>query len=179
MARTPFAIEGAGGLGAESPRSLSPAGEESVDVPSTLGHEGQVLSTGGDRKSDPADAFRLPVAPFRRKTAHSHPENQTTILRLLTERHRDLVNERTRMINRLHRLLRELIPEASVPASRRQSRRPDADHPAGHRDRQIRRELARELRRTNLTDTPVPASRGLPCPRRQPALCRVHRNDHP
>lgn len=37
-------------------------------------------------------------------------EDQSTILRLLTERHNDLVNERTRTTNRLHALLRDLLP---------------------------------------------------------------------
>jgi transposase len=38
------------------------------------------------------------------------PEDQTTILRLLTERHDDLVRERIRMLNRLHAVLRDLPP---------------------------------------------------------------------
>jgi len=38
------------------------------------------------------------------------PEDQTTILRLVTERHDDLVHERTRVLNRLHALLRDLLP---------------------------------------------------------------------
>ncbi|MGW5409379.1 hypothetical protein [Streptomyces spiralis] len=37
-------------------------------------------------------------------------EDQTTILRLLTERRDDLVHERTRVLNRLHAVLRDLLP---------------------------------------------------------------------
>jgi transposase len=37
-------------------------------------------------------------------------EDQTTILRLLTERRDDLVPERTRVINQLHAVLRDLLP---------------------------------------------------------------------
>jgi transposase len=37
-------------------------------------------------------------------------EDQTTILRLLSERRDDLAGERTRILNRLHGLLRDLIP---------------------------------------------------------------------
>jgi hypothetical protein len=40
---------------------------------------------------------------------------KTTILRLLTERHDDLVHERTRVLNRLHAVLRHLLP-GGVPA---------------------------------------------------------------
>ncbi|MFI2206545.1 transposase [Streptomyces sp. NPDC020192] len=43
------------------------------------------------------------------------PEDQTTILQLLAERHDDLVHERTRVLNRLHATLRDLLP-GSVPA---------------------------------------------------------------
>ncbi|MFF8193512.1 hypothetical protein ACF05L_22265 [Streptomyces bobili] len=38
---------------------------------------------------------------------------RSMILRLLTERHDDLVNERTRIINRLHALLRGLLPDGA------------------------------------------------------------------
>jgi hypothetical protein len=37
-------------------------------------------------------------------------EDQSTVLRLLTERHDDLLNERTRLTNRLHALFRDLLP---------------------------------------------------------------------
>jgi hypothetical protein len=37
-------------------------------------------------------------------------EDQTTILRLVTERRDDLAGERTRILNRLHGLLRDLVP---------------------------------------------------------------------
>jgi transposase len=37
-------------------------------------------------------------------------EDQTTILRLLAERREDLAGERTRILNRLHGLLRDLLP---------------------------------------------------------------------
>ncbi|MBZ6296049.1 hypothetical protein ACWF8U_27430 [Streptomyces olivaceus] len=37
-------------------------------------------------------------------------EDQATILRLLTERRDDLVHERTRVLNRLHAVLRDFLP---------------------------------------------------------------------
>ncbi|MEU6009550.1 transposase [Streptomyces sp. NPDC047453] len=49
-------------------------------------------------------------ALFRQDLRSVGAEDQTTILRLLTERHDDLVHERTRVLNRLHAVLRDLLP---------------------------------------------------------------------
>ncbi|MFE2070177.1 IS110 family transposase [Streptomyces sp. NPDC059467] len=106
-----FAIEGAGGLGRALAQQLAAAGEDVVDVPSTLSARARLLATGGDRKTDPADALHVAqVAPFRQDLRKVTPEDQSTILRLLTERHDDLVNERTHTTNRLHAVLRDLLP---------------------------------------------------------------------
>ncbi|MFE6849028.1 transposase [Streptomyces sp. NPDC057686] len=88
-----------------------------MDVPPTLSARTRPLSTGGDRKTNPADALHIAqVALFPTDLPKVTPEEQSTILRLLTERHNDLVNEQTRIINPPpHR--------PSRPASRR---RPDA-----------------------------------------------------
>lgn len=67
-----------------------------MNVPSTLSARARLLATGGDRKTDAADALHVAqVACFRQDLRTVEPENQSTILRLLTERHDDLVNERT------------------------------------------------------------------------------------
>jgi transposase len=106
-----FAIEGAGGLGRTLAQQLVAVGEDVVDVPSTLSARARLLATGGDRKTDPADALHVAqVALFRQDLRKVTPEDQSTILRLLTERHNDLVNERTRITNRLHAVLRDLLP---------------------------------------------------------------------
>lgn len=106
-----FAIEGAGGLGRSLAQQLAAAGENVVDVPSTLSARARLLSTGGDRKADAKDAFHVAqVALFRHDLRPVVQEDQTTILRLLTERRDDLVHERTRILNRLHAVLRDLLP---------------------------------------------------------------------
>lgn len=106
-----FAIEGARGLGRSLAQQLAAGGEQVVDVPSTLAARARLLATGGDRKTDEADALHVAqVALFRHDLREVEPEGQSTILRLLTERHDDLVHERTRIINRLHALLRDLLP---------------------------------------------------------------------
>ncbi|MET4097296.1 transposase [Arthrobacter sp. UYCu712] len=111
-----FAIEGANGLGRGTAQILVAHEEHVVDVPSTLAMKVRVLSTGGGRKSDPADAFAVAVTALRQVNLRPvAAEDQTTILRLLAERRDDLGHERARLLNRLHRLLRELIPGGVEP----------------------------------------------------------------
>ncbi|WP_199834733.1 IS110 family transposase [Streptomyces sp. NRRL WC-3618] len=98
-------------MGRSLAQQLAAAGEKVVDVPSTLSARARLLATGGNRKTDAADALHVAqVALFRQGLRTVEPEDQPTILRLLTERHDDLVNERTRIINRLHAALRDLLP---------------------------------------------------------------------
>lgn len=80
------------------------------------------------------------------------PEDQTTILRLLTERHDDLVHERTRVLNRLHAVLRDLLPcgvptglSADKAAVAMKGIRPVTATDACRRD--IARDLLADLRR--------------------------------
>ncbi|MFK4269238.1 transposase [Streptomyces milbemycinicus] len=106
-----FAVEGAKGLGHSLAQQLAAAGKYVADVPSTLPTRARLLAAGGDRKTDVADALHVAqVALFRRDPRTVGPEDQSMILRLLTEQHDDLVNERTRIINRLHAVLRDLPP---------------------------------------------------------------------
>ncbi|MGW6791541.1 IS110 family transposase [Streptomyces chartreusis] len=108
-----FAIEGAGGLGRTLAQQLAAVSEDASDVPSTLSARARLLATGGDRKTDPPhpDALHVAqVALFRHDLRKVTPEDQSTILRLLTERHNALINERTRITNRLHAVLRDLLP---------------------------------------------------------------------
>ncbi|MFE9500847.1 transposase [Streptomyces collinus] len=91
-----FAVEGAGDLGRSLAQQLAAAGENVVDVPSTLSARARLLATGGDRKTDAKDALHVAqVALFRHDLRPVVQEDQTTILRLLTERRDDLVHERT------------------------------------------------------------------------------------
>jgi transposase len=104
-------VEGASGLGRGIAQLLVAAGEQVLDVPATLAARARLLSKGGGRKTDPADAasvaqVALHCATLRAVTA----EDQTSILRLLAERRDDLAGERTRILNRLHGLLRDLLP---------------------------------------------------------------------
>ncbi|MFG2525321.1 transposase [Streptomyces sp. NPDC048527] len=78
-----------------------------------------MLATGGDRKTDVKDALHVAqVALFRHDLRPVVQEDQTTILRLLTERRDDLVHERTRVLNRLHAVPRDPCPAEPPPACR-------------------------------------------------------------
>jgi transposase len=106
-----WAVEGAHGVGRALAQRLVGDGEHVLDVPAKLAARVRVLSVGHGRKSDPDDAVSVAVA------ARSAPqlrqvgvEDQATVLHLLTKRREDLVAARTQTINRLHRLLVDLVP---------------------------------------------------------------------
>jgi transposase len=106
-----WAVEGAHGIGRPVAQRLVGDGEQVLDVPAKLAARVRVLSVGHGRKSDPHDAVSVAIA------ARSVPqlrqvgvEDQAVVLHLLTKRRQDLVAARTQTINRLHRLLMDLVP---------------------------------------------------------------------
>jgi transposase len=106
-----WAVENAGGLGRHLAGRLAAAGESVVDVPPKLSARVRVLSTGNARKNDDLDALAIALAASRNeRLAAVDPEAASEALRLLSERREDLVAERTRALNRLHALLRDLLP---------------------------------------------------------------------
>ena len=106
-----WAVENAGGLGRHLAVRLVATGESVVDVPPKLSARVRVLSSGNARKNDGVDALATALAASRNvRLAAVDPEAASEALRLLSERREDLVAERTRALNRLHALLRELLP---------------------------------------------------------------------
>jgi transposase len=106
-----WAVENAGGLGRHLAVRLAGSGESVVDVPPKLSARVRVLSTGNARKNDGLDALATALAASRNvRLAAVDPEAASEALRLLSERREDLVGERTRALNRLHALLRDLLP---------------------------------------------------------------------
>ncbi|MFF0905393.1 UNVERIFIED_CONTAM: IS110 family transposase [Kocuria sp. CPCC 205316] len=142
-----FAVEGAKGLGRGISQYLLGQGHEVLDVPSTLSMKARVLHTGGGRKTDAADARAVGWAAqhhegLRRVVAEDHTE----ILDALTHARDAFKGERTRALNRLHDLLRDLIP-GGVPRGLTLIRARAAlrmVRPATAID-QCRRDLARDL----------------------------------
>jgi transposase len=106
-----WAVENAGGLGRYLAGRLAASGESVVDVPPKLSARVRLLSTGNARKNDGLDALATALAASRNeRLAAVDPEAASEVLRLLAERREDLVAERTRAFNRLHGLLRDLLP---------------------------------------------------------------------
>jgi transposase len=108
-----WAMENAAGLGRHLAGRLAAAGESVVDVPPKLSARVRVLSSfaGNARKNDGLDALATALAASRNdRLAQVDPEDSSEVLRLLSERREDLVAERTRALNRLHGLLRDLLP---------------------------------------------------------------------
>jgi len=108
-----WTVENAGGLGRHMAQRLAASGESVVDVPPKLSAWVRVLSSfaGNARKNDGLDAFATALAATRNgRLAVVDAEAASEVLRLLSERREDLVAERTRALNRLHGLLRDLVP---------------------------------------------------------------------
>jgi transposase len=108
-----WAVENASGLGRYLAVRLAGSGESVVDVPPKLSARVRVLSSfaGNARKNDGLDALATALAASRNdRLAAVDPEDSSEVLRLLSERREDLVTERTRALNRLHGLLRDLVP---------------------------------------------------------------------
>ncbi len=144
-----WAVENAGGLGRYLSQRLAAAGESVVDVPPKLSARVRVLSSGNDRKNDGLDALATALAAWRNERLHTvDPEAGAEVLRLLSERRGDLVAERTRAFNRLHGLLRDLVP-GGVPgtlSAPRAARILRGIRPQGSSAR-VRRRLASEIMR--------------------------------
>ncbi len=86
-------------------------GEDVVDVPAKLAARVRVFDTGNARKTDATDAHAVAMVALRtpglRELAF---DEELLALRLLTDRRDELAKLRVQTVNRLHRLLTELIP---------------------------------------------------------------------
>ena len=145
-----WAVENAGGLGRHLAVRLAAAGESVVDVPPKLSARVRVLSTGNARKNDGLDALATALAASRNeRLAAVDPEATSEALRLLSERREDLVAERTRALNRLHALLRDLLPGgvARTLSAHRAARILRGIRPRGGPSARLRRRLASEMLR--------------------------------
>jgi transposase len=106
-----WAVEGASGLGRGVAQLLVGAGEHVVDVPAKLAARARLLGTSSAHKTDLADACSVAAAAIHHRQLRPVAlEDQTVVLRLLSDRRDDLVAERTRTLSRLHVLLADLHP---------------------------------------------------------------------
>ena len=144
-----WAVENAGGLGRYLAVRLASSGESVVDVPPKLSARVRVLSTGNARKNDGLDALATALAAGRNeRLAAVDAEAASEAMRLLSERREDLVAGRTRSLNRLHALLRDLLPGgvAGKLSADRAARILRSIRPKGASAR-LRRQLASEALR--------------------------------
>lgn len=148
-----WAVEGANGMGHLLARHLVALGENVVDVPAKLSARVRVLSVGNERKNDRLDALYVALAARHGERLRDvNEEEHAATLRKLSERREDLVQERTRALNRLHVLLRELLP-GGVPTKLRADeaaralRRVRPGSAPERTRRQLATELVRDVRR--------------------------------
>jgi transposase len=106
-----WAIEGADGVGHLLAQQLLAAGEPVLDVPPKLAARVRLLATGNTSKNDPSDARSVAVAALRsRGVREASRDDHAAVLRLWSQRHRDLGRARTQVACRLHAVMCELIP---------------------------------------------------------------------
>ena len=145
-ART-WAVENASGLGYLVAQQLIAAGERVVDVPPKLAARARLLDTGETNKNDPNDARSVAVAALRAKRlSEVAREDHTAVMRLWARRRKDITSSRTRVANRLHAVILELVPggyTGEIYASK-VARLLEALEPAGA-VAAARKELAEEL----------------------------------
>ena len=106
-----WAVEGCEGVGRHIAQRLVADGEPVVDVPAKLSARARVFSTGQGRKTDATDAHSVALVALRTPGLRAvQVDGATVALRLLVDRRDELGAARTFTVNRLHRLLVELIP---------------------------------------------------------------------
>ena len=109
-----WAVEGSNGAGRPLAQRLLADGEHVVDVPAKLSARARLLDTGHNRKTDPHDAHAVAVVAVRtpalRVLAY---DAQLEALRMLVDRRAELSKARIQTVNRVHRLLSELVPGQS------------------------------------------------------------------
>ena len=106
-----WAVEGSNGAGRPLAQRLLEAGEQVVDVPAKLSARVRLFDTGHNRKTDARDAHSIAVVAVRTKTLRVlRADGELEALRMLTDRREELTRSRVQTVNRLQRLLAELLP---------------------------------------------------------------------
>ncbi|WP_225754815.1 IS110 family transposase [Actinotalea sp. Marseille-Q4924] len=106
-----WAIEGANGAGRPLAQRLVEAGEQVWDVPAKLAARVRLFDTGHNRKTDALDAHSIAMVAVRTRGLRVvAPHGELEALRMLVDRRDELARLRVQIVNRLQRLLSELIP---------------------------------------------------------------------
>jgi transposase len=105
-----WAVENAQGLGRHLAQWLLARGEAVEDVASTATARVRELSRGGRRKNDVIDAAAAAsVAALHGDATPVLAEDITTVLGMLDERRSNVTTQRTRLVNQLHAVFRDLV----------------------------------------------------------------------
>jgi transposase len=142
-----WAVEGCNGVGRHLARRLVFDGEIVFDVPPKLSAQVRVFATGNGRKTDEVDAHSVALAALRTPgLVQIQVQEDLVVMGMLADRRDELGRARTQVINRLHRLLLELVPGgAKKYLSARQARALIATARPRELAGQTRRRLAVEL----------------------------------
>ncbi|WP_405136665.1 IS110 family transposase [Nocardia sp. NBC_01388] len=106
-----WAIEGCNGIGRHLAHRLVHDGEVVIDVPAKLSAQVRVFATGNGRKTDPVDAHSVALAALRAPNLRRvQADSELEALRMLVDRREELGRARAVAVNRIHRLLLELVP---------------------------------------------------------------------
>jgi transposase len=106
-----WAVEGANGMGRPLSQRLLAQGETVLDVPAKLAARVRVFDTGNARKTDATDAHAVAMVALRTPRLNRLAYDEELVaLRLLADRRDELAHLRVQTVNRLQRLLTELIP---------------------------------------------------------------------
>lgn len=150
-----WAVENASGFGRHLAQWLVARGEHVEDVPSTATARVRELSRGGRRKNDVIDAAAAAtVAALGGEANVVVAENLTTVLALLDGRRGSVIAQRTRLINQLHAVLRDLVPggaptDLTAPVASRVLASVRPIGPVEIARKQLARDLIAEIRETD------------------------------
>jgi len=148
-----WAVVGAGGVGRPLALRLVRDGERVLDVPAKLAARVRVFDTGQGRKTDATDAHSIAAVAVHARGLRELALEDTDleVMRLLVDRRDEVAHLRVQIVNRLHRLLTELIPggAAKRDLSALQARRILAGirprDPAGATRRRLAMDLVADL----------------------------------
>jgi transposase len=106
-----WAVEGCNGIGKHIAHRLVHDGETVLDVPAKLSAQVRVFATGNGRKTDPVDAHSVAMVALRTQSLNRViVDDDLLVMGMLADRRDELGQARTQTVNRLHRLLLELLP---------------------------------------------------------------------
>src|SRR4029077_17726481 len=106
-----WAIEGCNGVGRHIAHRLFAHRETVLEAPAKLWAQVRVFATGNGRKTDPVDAHSVALAALRSPSlVQVEISPDLVVLGMLADRRDELGRARTQTINRIHRLLLELLP---------------------------------------------------------------------